>query len=86
MNRPSLLSNKNQWLEEAVVPLDNPEGKHWNIKDGGCEGINHANASIVPTAYIHQNYELYKLYNKNFPVTSTGRYLGSLFDKNKYLR
>jgi hypothetical protein len=38
------------------------EGKHWNVEDGGCEGINSPNASRVDADTIALNYQLSKLY------------------------
>jgi Fe-S-cluster containining protein len=51
---PSLLATPEDWEEEAVVP-DNEESddrKRWTLEHGGCEGINHADAPLVPADEI----------------------------------
>jgi hypothetical protein len=54
-------------LDEAV---DIEKGKVWTPENGGCEGINHKDAPIVPVKTIHRNHQLYKLYNDVFPFIS----------------
>ena len=75
---PRLFSNESTWLSEAVVP-DEYEGKHWDPSNGGCEGINHENATIVPKLSIARNLELYGISQDAFPFTTTGD------DKNRLL-
>jgi Fe-S-cluster containining protein len=73
---PRLMNNESAWLEEAV---DIEKGKLWTPENGGCEGINHKDAPIVPVKTIHRNHELYKMYNDVFPFISSGD------DKNRLL-
>ena len=68
---PRLLTNVSEWEKEAVVP-DNENGKHWTPEEGGCEGINHQDASLVAPTTIHRNHELYKAYNDVFPIMFSG--------------
>ena len=73
---PRLMNNESAWLEEAV---DIEKGKVWTPENGGCEGINHKDAPIVPVKTIFRNNELYKMYNSVFPFISSGD------DKNRLL-
>lgn len=66
-----LISSKERWVGEAVVPVDVP-GKHWSPEEGGCEGINHVDAPTINPNTIFRNYELYEQYNDKFPFMATG--------------
>lgn len=68
---PRLLMNESNWSGEAVVP-DDEEGLHWNARDGGCEGINHKDAVLVPPQKIVQNLNWYEAYMSTFPYAKTG--------------
>jgi len=80
---PRLMSNESAWLEEAV---DIEKGKVWTPENGGCEGILHADAPIVPAKTIHRNHELYKLYNNVFPFISSGDDNNRLLAKTGVIR
>ena len=47
-------------------------GKHWSKAEGGCEGVNNPEAPIIQPSTIRQNGELYRRYNNQFPLSSTG--------------
>eukprot|EP01038_Epipyxis_sp_PR26KG_P011266 gene11266-15115_t len=83
---PRLLSSPQEWLEEAVIPEDQPilpnsNNKRWSVENGGCEGINHQNATKVDSITIHRNHELYKSYNDAFPMMVFGDDKSKLFAK-----
>jgi hypothetical protein len=69
---PRLLSNQSEWDAEIVVP-DDEKGKHWSPTTGGCEGINHKSAKIVPPHQMYMNSRLYDLYYSKFPLMSLAR-------------
>ena len=75
---PRILSDKQEWDKEAVLPEELP-GRHWTPTDGGCEGINHSEAPLVPATTIYRNKELYTMYNGLFPFMVLGD------DKNRLL-
>ena len=47
-------------------------GKHWSKAEGGCEGVNNPEAPIIQPSVIRQNGELYRRYNNQFPLSTTG--------------
>lgn len=51
---PSLLSSPDDWEEEAVAPDDavSDDRKRWTLEEGGCEGIHHIDAPLVPADEI----------------------------------
>lgn len=51
-------------LSRAVVE-DSVPGKHWTPEDGGCEGIEHPNATVVPFEVIWSNLRLQMSYNSD---------------------
>lgn len=63
---PSLLESEEAWQEEAVVPDDQP-GEHWSLELGGCEGIDHADAEVVPASTIAERREAALQHWKRFP-------------------
>jgi Fe-S-cluster containining protein len=65
---PDLLVNKSTWDAEAVVP-DMMVGKHWTKEGGGCEGINHPDALIIPKTVISRNQDLYKRYTNQYTLS-----------------
>jgi hypothetical protein len=68
------LSSRGSFDDEGVLPDDvgGPTAKHWTPDKGGCEGVNHAEALIVPSKTVHRNFELYKAYTESFPFMSNG--------------
>ena len=77
-----MLFNESNWEGEAVVPDDKIEGKKWSPDQGGCEGINHIEAPIVPPLKIYRNNELNKLYSAQIPH---GSFLDPLEEKERFL-
>jgi len=71
-------------IGEAVLPPEvTAEGaKYWSPAEGGCEGINHAEAARVPTLKISRNHELAKLYDSFIPYSS---FLTPAEEKNRFL-
>ncbi len=67
---PRLLKDVKEWKKEIVVS-ENKSGKHWNPKDGGCEGIDHENATSIPSKKIFINKQLFELYHQAFPILQT---------------
>eukprot|EP01040_Poterioochromonas_malhamensis_P011595 gene11595-12647_t len=67
---PRLLKDVKEWKKEIVVPENKP-GNHWNPKDGGCEGIDHENATSIPSKKIFINKQLFELYHQAFPILQT---------------
>ena len=67
---PRLLFNDSNWKEEACVPDDTKDGKKWSAETGGCEGINHVDATTVDLLKISRNFELSSLYTKFGPTPS----------------
>jgi uncharacterized protein len=66
---PSLLATPEDWEEEAVVP-DNEESddrKRWTLEHGGCEGINHADAPLVPADEIELKRREARAHWRRFP-------------------
>jgi len=69
---PKLVHNETTWLAEACLPesvaleeaktvlIDGRANKHWSAETGGCEGVGHADAGVVPTSIIHRNKLLYE--------------------------
>lgn len=51
----------------AVVE-DDKEGRHWNVEDGGCEGINHPDSEIVDFVHIRKELIKQAYYYQNFPL------------------
>ena len=49
------------------VVEDHLEGRHWNAEDGGCEGIEHPSAGMVPHEIISRNLWMQIYYNRNIP-------------------
>jgi Fe-S-cluster containining protein len=78
---PRLLSSPSEFNDEGVLPdgMGGPSAKHWSPRDGGCEGINHENATLVSAKNIYRNLELYKSYTELFPFMANGD------DKNRLL-
>jgi len=65
---PKLLFNRTSYDAQAVQPDDAPTGPYWSSATGGCEGINHANATApVPSTTIYRNSALYDTYTGAFP-------------------
>lgn len=56
-----------------------PSKRYWTSTTGGCEGIEHADATVIQTKTIHRNQELYKMYTQTFPFS------GDSSDKEKLL-
>jgi len=79
---PKLLFNSSAFTAQAVMPDDAPSGPYWSATAGGCEGINHANATKVSPKQIHRNAALYEAYTDQFPFMESGddkqRLLGKL--------
>ena len=70
---PRLLLNREAWDKEAVVPEESTrQGRNWSYDDGGCEGMEHADARVVPVKTIYRNSELYNQYNDGFPLSMMG--------------
>ena len=67
---PRLLFNESAWVGEACVPDDAEVGRKWSAETGGCEGINHVDASAVDPLTIIRNLELSSLYDKFGPTPS----------------
>lgn len=63
-----LLMNVNKWKDERVVPPEET-GKHWSVSQGGCEGIEHKDATVVATDTIYLNSKLYEMYSDRFPTS-----------------
>lgn len=79
---PNLLVSRSTWDAEAVLPENQP-GKHWTRENGGCEGFNNEiNGTLVSSTKIAQNYELYKKYTEQFPLTTR---FPSPSDRNRLL-
>ena len=49
---------------------DDVPGKKWSAEEGGCEGIEHADAPRIPTLTIHRNHELSHLYYDKLPMSA----------------
>ena len=77
---PSLLEDREAWEEEAVVPDDVPllvdnnmasssssDNRHWTLDEGGCEGINHVNAPLVPADEIEMKRREARAHWRRFP-------------------
>jgi hypothetical protein len=68
--------NESNWMNEAVLPDESPlpsssNKRYWSHEKGGCEGINHAEASLVNSTVIHRNKEKYQIYIDSFPFMGT---------------
>jgi uncharacterized protein len=66
---PSLLEDIEEWEEEAVVPDDDTSdsSRKWSLEDGGCEGINHADAPLVPATEIELKRREARAHWRRFP-------------------
>lgn len=71
---PRLLTTREDWDEEAVLPpYSKEEGKRWNPDEGGCEGMNSPdNTVLVPPTQIYRNREMYDFYSDSMPWQTTG--------------
>lgn len=78
---PKLLFNSSSFDAQAVAPDDAPVGPYWSAKNGGCEGINHANSTVVETSVIARNSALYDTYIDSFPFMASGDDRQRLLDK-----
>ena len=67
---PSFLESRSAWAEEARVPDDMP-GRHWTEEDGGCEGIDHADAATVPAEVIRARRDAALRHWQRFPDRQT---------------
>jgi Fe-S-cluster containining protein len=67
---PSLLEDVEDWEEEAVVPDDydsSLDRRRWTLEEGGCEGINHADAVLVPAVEIELKRREARAHWRRFP-------------------
>lgn len=65
---PSLLEDLEGWEEEAVAPdAEVSDRRHWTLDQGGCEGINHADAPIVPANEIETKRREARAHWRRFP-------------------
>jgi hypothetical protein len=55
------------YAPRAVVPDEDPAGPHWTAEDGGCEGINHPEAPLVPLVEIRRRLLMQEAYYRRFP-------------------
>ncbi len=74
---PSIIEDPDAWDEETVLPDDvplpldddtgEPLARHWDIEEGGCEGINHVDAPLVDAATIRERRDSARRQWKRFP-------------------
>lgn len=61
---PRVIFNETTWARSGELP--------WNHMMGGCEGINHTNATAVPSETVWRNLALYDTYTDAFPYQPAG--------------
>lgn len=67
---PSLLEDLEAWEDEAVVPDSDivvTDRRQWSLDQGGCEGINHADAPVVPADEIEMKRREARAHWRRFP-------------------
>ena len=74
--------NESNWVGEAVLPEGAPEGPKWSADAGGCEGINHEEATAVSALKISRNNQLSQLYYAMVPQSS---FLSPMEEKERFL-
>lgn len=74
---PKVIYNETTWVRSAELP--------WNPETGGCEGINHINATSVPSETVWRNKALYDTYTDAFPYQPAGSVGAAEEDKNRLL-